>query len=577
MGAECSACRSSRRRGSSGRAVRVSRAGPGVLRIRASAAASRPRVNLEERPPRAAQRLRRALERGGPGREAGRELRLRRPVRRARPRDRRRDRAGLRSQGPRRRHLLPGAVAALEPRLRRAARQRRGEPLRPPAPRPLGGSRRRDRALAARVRRPAAGRCPAPLHRRHRPPAAAARAVGLRPVVPDRAAERDAARRGGGDRQEIPRRRRPRVGGGDPDALPALRRPSRTGGLRAGAHAAVPRGRPRAPLVLQPAPVHRLPARVRRGGCRRRAPARARWPSHHVPGLRRRRGRGRVHDRAARPVRLHRPRHGRALLAARARGARPGQGRLHGGLRRVHLARDALGRRHTACAHPQPLPARLPLRASADDARLRAPGGALPALGLDGHGALLGERVGRRPDHGLGLRRPALGRHAGAHDRDERRGSLGLGHRRLQLLRRRRAALARAARPLDPARGGVRPDAHEAVGDRPARVRAAAGVRPGIDADLAALREAPHAAAAVHRGGGRRVPGDRNAAHAARAAHRPRRRARDPRRRPVRVRHGPARGAGAASRARAGARSTCRAGAGWTSGAPGATSRATAA
>ena len=110
-----------------------------------------------------------------------------------------------------------------------------------------------------------------------------------------------------------------------------------------------------------------------------------------------------------------------------------------------------------------------------------------------------------------------------------------------------RAALARAARPLDPVRGGVRPDAHEAVGDRPARVRAAAGVRPGIDADLAALREAPHAAAAVHRGGGRRVPGDRNAAHAARAAHRPRRPARDPRRRPVRVRPGPARRAGAAA------------------------------
>ena len=65
---------------------------------------------------------------------------------------------------------------------------------------------------------------------------------------------------------------------------------------------------PGAPLVLQPAPVHRLPARVRRGGCGRRAPARARRPSDHVPGLRRRRGRGRVHDRAAGPVRLHRPR-----------------------------------------------------------------------------------------------------------------------------------------------------------------------------------------------------------------------------------------------------------------------------
>ena len=50
----------------------------------------------------------------------------------------------------------------------------------------------------------------AALHRRHRPPAGAARAVGLRAVVPDRPAERDAARRGGGDREDVPRRRRAR-------------------------------------------------------------------------------------------------------------------------------------------------------------------------------------------------------------------------------------------------------------------------------------------------------------------------------------------------------------------------------
>ena len=122
-----------------GAAGRARSAGPAAARPVGAA-----RDQLRAQPPRAAQRLRRALERGGPGGEAGRELRVRRPLRRARPRDRRGDRAAPWPQRPRRRHLLPGALAALEPRLRRAARQRRGEPLRP--------ARRRGRWEAAPTR-----------------------------------------------------------------------------------------------------------------------------------------------------------------------------------------------------------------------------------------------------------------------------------------------------------------------------------------------------------------------------------------------------------------------------------------
>ena len=53
------------------------------------------------------------------------------------------------------------------------------------------------------------------------------------------------------------------------------------------------------------------------------------------------------------------------------------------------------------------------------------------ALGLDRQRALLADRVGRRPDRGLGLRRAALGRDQRAHDGALRGEHLGLGHRRL--------------------------------------------------------------------------------------------------------------------------------------------------
>ena len=85
----------------------------------------------------------------------------------------------------------------------------------------------------------------------------------------------------------------------------------------------------------------------------------------------------------------------------------------------------------------QPLPHRLPLRDAADRFAIRPAAGALPALWLDRQRPLRRGRLGRRPDHGLGLRRPQLGGHPGALDRALRCRPLGHRHRRLRLLRRR--------------------------------------------------------------------------------------------------------------------------------------------
>ena len=231
------------------------------------------RDQLRARPPRAAQRLRRALERGGPGGAAGRELRLGRPLRRARPRDRRaivpafgrRDRDddtyypvpwllssrgyGVLLDNDEASRSTSGAAAAGRPA------PTRGElSLRVFAgPRPADALRR---FTAATGRQPP-------------PPAPWAYGPWFQTGQPNVTPLAEEA--------EIVRKFR------DADApvsaaetqmhfLPCGAQRGR-GGLRAGAHAAVPRGGPRAPLLLQPAPVHRLPARVRRGGGRRGAPA----------------------------------------------------------------------------------------------------------------------------------------------------------------------------------------------------------------------------------------------------------------------------------------------------------------
>ena len=140
----------------------------------------------------------------------------------------------------------------------------------------------------------------------------------------------------------------------------------------------------------------------------------------YIPRLRRRRRPGRVHLQAAGPVRLHERRRPPDLPLAAAGGGRGGSRRLDGGLRRVHAADRGVGRRNPGAADAQPLSDDLPLRGPRLPGRPPPPPPAGPAarallpLGLDGHGALRRQRLGRRPDHGLGLRRPRLGGDAGA-------------------------------------------------------------------------------------------------------------------------------------------------------------------
>ena len=134
------------------------------------------------------------------------------------------------------------------------------------------------------------------------------------------------------------------------------------------------------------------------------------------------------------PVRLlHRGRPGAVRQAAR-RGDRRRLRRLDGGLRRVHAARLGLrSRRRAAPGHlrAQPLRDPLPLRRLPADGRRRAADRPLPALRLDRRRSLRPGGLGRRPDDGLRLRRPALRGHPGALGGDLGNRDLGLRHRRV--------------------------------------------------------------------------------------------------------------------------------------------------
>ena len=124
-----------------------------------------------------------------------------------------------------------------------------------------------------------------------------------------------------------------------------------------------------------------------------------------------------------------------------------------------------------------------------------APARPLPALGLDRRGALRADRLGRRPDHGLGLRRPALGGQAGPDIGLSGVEPLGLGHRRLLLAGHRRAAHPGAADALDRVRRRSRRDADRGDRDRASRLQPRPQIcDPGDAAGLAALREAAHPA-----------------------------------------------------------------------------------
>ena len=141
------------------------------------------------------------------------------------------DDAAMGRPRPRRLDLLPGALDALQPRLRRAHRPRRDQPF-PPRQRRAPTSGASTSTARASTSASSPGRRPAEalarFTRRHRSPARGRGALGLRTLVSDRPAERDPARRRGGVHPHAARRRRAGLRRRDADALPAVRRPATT-------------------------------------------------------------------------------------------------------------------------------------------------------------------------------------------------------------------------------------------------------------------------------------------------------------------------------------------------------------
>ena len=466
---------------------------------------------LPARPARGGVRPGGALDGGEPGRAQGHQLRVRRSLPGRRPRPGGSDRARVGAARPRRRHLLPGALDAVEPRLRRAGRQRRDA-----ARFDLGAAAARGASMSAEAPqlelRVFAGPRPADALRRftaatgRQPAAPAPWAFG--PVVPDRPAEHRAAgraRRASWTRCAGPTRRcrRPRR---RCTTCPAARTAAR--GLRgARARASSTRQGLAHAHLLQPDAVRVVPAasttaRGRRGAARSDGAGAA----VHVHSLRRRR-RGpagfTVEPLAA--VRLHRAagaRRSTAGCSSEARARRPR--RLDGGLRRVHAARRRRRRRHARRARCTTATRRDYHCAACAFARPpRAAARALPALGLDGRRAL------RRRSSGAATRRPtwastacSSARHAGARASGCRASAAGARTSAATT----RSATTRGSRPSCSSAGSSSARVSgvmrtKAIGHRdPAPTRARrSGTRTSMPV-VAPLREAAHAALSVPRG-----------------------------------------------------------------------------
>ncbi|CAA9529621.1 MAG: GH31, partial [uncultured Solirubrobacteraceae bacterium] len=368
---------------------------------------------------RALPRLRRALERDRPARQRRRGVRgggalpargaaVHRGVRAA---------AGL--PPARRRHVLPDPVAAVDRGVRVPARQRGDVDVPPRRRRLLERRGAVEPPGVPRVRRPDAGQGARALHGAARAPAAGRGTVGARRVV---AADAGRPVRGRGARRAA-QGGCPDQRGRDVPALPAVRRPAPRPREGQGADEGDPRPPRGGARVHEPHGLHR-PSALRRGDVqhrRDRAPVR-------VPLLHRRPVPGQ-------PGRLHEPGRPQLLRVARARGDRGRLRRLDGGLRRVHARGRALGRRHAGHADAQPLPDPLPPHGDRADRGRRAADRQLRPLGLHRHGEAREDRLGRRPDDRLGLRRPRVVGAQRADDGAERREHVGLGHRRLLLAR----------------------------------------------------------------------------------------------------------------------------------------------
>ena len=380
---------------------------------------------------RALPRLRRALERRRPARADGRELRLGRAV----PAE---DRPFDRARSSRRRASAPATT--------------------PPTSRSRGCCRAAGSASSSTTTRPATSASATRRGRRagaSRSPAPAARrcAVFAGPDAGRRAAALHRARPAASRAPAAPWVFGPWFQTGQPNATPLATssRPAEAAGRR---RAGVGRRRPHCttcragdqrreeherervaayhaaglavPTYVNPMLCTSYEPRSTSGRGRRRAAARRRAGGRYVR-LARRRHRPGGFTIQPWPVRLlarRRPRASTRGLLDEAVARRPR--RLDGGLRRVHAARRALGRRHApATALHNRYPARY--HCAAHDAARR---GAAPVVrfqrsGWTGAARCADDRLGRRPDHDLRLRRPELGGQAGAQHRAVRASAAG--------------------------------------------------------------------------------------------------------------------------------------------------------
>ena len=205
--------------------------------------------------------------------------------------------------------------------------------------------------------------------------------------------------------------------------------------------------------------------------------------------------------------------------------------------------------------------------AAQDFARQRRPAARpLHPLRLHRGGAVRADRLGRRPDRRLGLRRACLGGHERPDHGPVGNQHLGLRHRRL-LRARRQPAHPRAAPALGPVRRRLRRHADPGERDRAPRQGPSADLGRRPDRQLAPLREAAHPPLSVHRRRRGHLPAQRAADH---ASPRPRLPRRPPGSLPATTSScsGPTCSRPrSSSREHASAASTCRAAAGSTSGA----------
>ena len=374
-----------------------------------------------------------------PARPGHRELRLRRAVAGRRLRRRRGDRAAAGLPHARRRDVLPGPVAALEPRLRRPDRPRRDVDV-PPRDRPeerverRGASRTRSRCAIFGGPTPAAGAA-----RGSRPRPGASR----RPVQPWQFG--------------------PWFQTGQPNTVPLADEAAYLAKLRkadAPVSAAetqlryLPCGLDRGnedyeaarvkffhdaragdPHLRQPDALRVLRAAVRTrrsppARCRRPTPARSPTFDSFVGRHRTRRASRSSRSRSS----TSRSDAGMRRLRRRAQadaGRRPR--RLDGGLRRVHAVRCDRRRRHRAAGDAQPLPDHATTAASQSLVR-RKPVVRFQRSGWTGAARCAQDVWGGDPTTTFGLRRAQLGGQAGAQHRHVGRQPLGLGHRRLRHL-----------------------------------------------------------------------------------------------------------------------------------------------